>query len=362
MIIDFLPGFPLAKNQRKFGIYRYVSEIFVRLKKFGLIANEIPKPRIRNSFLDLLYMLLIYPAQYFLEKKSGIAHIASHTFSLLLLNPVFIGKKTIVTVYDIYPYLNGKGLPLHKRLLSELNMLGLKRADKIIAISEFTKSELIRHLGLAGEKIAVVCPAVDHSRFRRLEVPSSFRKKYGLTGKDKIILYVGSEEPRQNLRVLVKALSLLKESGEDFTFVKIGVPGWPRGRDALQDLLIKHSIGERTKLIDYAEDDELPLFYNAASVLVYPCEYAGFGLPPLEAMACGCPVIASKSSSIPEVVGNAGIMLDARDAAGFFKGIRSILTDPSARRKYSRLGRARAATFKWETAAEKTASLYKQMV
>jgi glycosyltransferase involved in cell wall biosynthesis len=215
--------------------------------------------------------------------------------------------------------------------------------------------------GIPPEKVEVVYLGICEN-FRPLpegEV-EAFRKKRGLP--ERFILFVGTIEPRKNLTRLIEAFSLLSPlSPLPFPFsplplVIVGAKGW-----LYEEVFAKvEELGLEREVIfpGYIPWGELPLWYNAATIFVYPSLYEGFGLPPLEAMACGTPVIASNASSLPEVVGDAGILVSPGDVDGLAEAMKLLLSDETLREDLSRRGLRRAKGFSWEKTAEKTVQVY----
>ncbi|MBI5224936.1 glycosyltransferase family 4 protein [Candidatus Micrarchaeota archaeon] len=358
MLLDMLSGDMLV-GKEVYGIKRYINEISKRVPRFGVSIRYFEFPRL-NPILAKAYLYLVFPLSYLFSSHAKVCHMPSQTSAFLTLLPVFRGSKKVVTVYDIAPYIVGEK-SFVKRLITILNIEGIKRSDGIIAISEFTKQELVLHLKLPPGKISVVYPAVDHSMFAQKKAPKSFYKKYAIPKGIPIILYVGSEEPRQNLPTLAKALGALKKKKIPFVFLKLGRPAWPNGRESLLNLLKSENLSENTIIIDYIPDEQLPLFYNIATVLAYPCSYTGFGLPPLEAMACGCPVVTSNAVSLPEVVGQAGLLISPSNPNAFASSIERIIKNPKLRGELKVKGLAQSKKFNWENAARQTAAIYKKL-
>lgn len=356
--VDFLTAQRLDSHGKIFGILRYLIEISKRQSKYGIKLREIALAPIRNKYAAKAALFSYYPIKIIKSLRSRIVHVSSQTHAFLFLPPIFSNKVKLATVYDIAPHIRNSEISGGKKFLESLNMSGLKKADHLIAISIFTKKEIMEKLGIPSGKISVIYPAVDHNEFKPMHVGNSFYSKYRLPENRKIILYVGSEEPRQNLSTLAKALGILKKKGIGFTFIKIGTPAWPNGREKFISQLKENGVFDESQFLDYVEEADLPKFYNIASVFAYPCEYTGFGLPPLEAMACGCPTISSNAASIPEVTGNGAISLSPKDYLGFACYFEKILSSKSFSKQLSKQGILQAKKFSWEKSARQTAKLY----
>ncbi|MEK6954528.1 MAG: glycosyltransferase family 1 protein [Candidatus Micrarchaeota archaeon] len=360
--IDLITAEKWDGQSRVFGIGRYIREIFSRYPSYGVKINSINLGQIAPSKIKHFRTYFELPIRAALSVRAKVIHIPSQTLAFLLLLPIFRQKKTVLTVYDIAPFIRKGEISLIKGAIASLNAKGILKADGIVAISDYTKQELISQLGIDSSKIAIAYPAVDHSAYKKRKASPAFKKKYGMNPHLPIVLYVGSEEPRQNLLTLIKALSSLKKKGVHFQFVKVGSPAWPNGREQFITQLKSHGIFDDTKIIGYVDEADLPGIYCAARVFAYPCEYTGFGLPPLEAMACGVPVVTSNASSLPEVVGKAGIMVSPHDAAKFASSISSLLNSKALWKKYSRLGEMQSKKFSWGAGAKQTVALYKRLV
>ena len=231
----------------------------------------------------------------------------------------------------------------------------VKRAEKIITGSEAAKADIVNLLNVAEEKVEVtrfgleeIFHPVDDEKLLPL------REKYRLP--ERFILFVGTIEPRKNILNLVRAFHKLDR---DMSLVIAGRKGW------LFEEIFKEverlNLGERINFLDYFSETDLPLLYNAASVFVYPSLYEGFGFPPLEAMACGVPVITSNKSSLPEIVGEAGILINPEDVGEIREAIISVVDDDSLAQEMIRKGLERAKRFSWEKCARKTLKLYREV-
>ena len=226
----------------------------------------------------------------------------------------------------------------------------IKRADRIIAISEFVRDEAVNKFNLPADKVRVVRLGVNKDVFR-LMAPAELvpaRVKFSLP--DRFMLCVGSMEPRKNLLNLLKAyLSLPASVRKEFKLVFVGFKGWENRE--IMDLIEK--VKENVVYLGYITAAELGALYNLASFFVYPSFYEGFGLPPLEAMACGCPVVVSRAASLPEVCGDAAVYIDPFDTDSIAAGITKAAGDETLRAGLRSAGLKRAGQFSWEqTAAE----------
>jgi glycosyltransferase involved in cell wall biosynthesis len=277
-------------------------------------------------------------------------------------------KPVVVSVLDIIPYLVQHDRELNTfrhptdYLFYRLALAGLQRADGLIAISEYTKRTLVEALHLPQERIHVVYPIVDHQKFRPMIVPDAFRAKYGLVQEQHYLLFVGSEDPRKNLRTLVRAFALVKQRIPGVKLLKVGSPRFPQERQKLLALIAKLDLQHDVLFFDCVSDEDLPAFYNAADVFVMPSLYEGFGLPLLEAMACGTPVVCARAASLPEVVDSSGVLVDPQDVLALVDALSTLLESPHERLQLRQAGHERAARFTSAQAACETQRIYSDLI
>lgn len=267
--------------------------------------------------------------------------------------------KKIITVHDLSPFLfpemfSSLTVLLHKLLFSKT----LQSVDKIITVSECSKRDLVTYFSIPEDKIKVIFNGVD-PKFKPLnkEDVNEFLKKYNLNFP--FILFVGTLEPRKNLSTLFKAYYQLKKKNINHKLVIAGKKGWKYQEifETVNKLNLKNDI----IFTDYIPENDLPALYNAADVFVYPSIYEGFGLPPLEAMACGTPVVTSNISSLPEVVGNAGITVDPKDIDMLATSLYEVLTNDSLMKEMTKKGLERAKLFSWRSCAVETLKVYQEV-
>jgi glycosyltransferase involved in cell wall biosynthesis len=261
-----------------------------------------------------------------------------------------------VTVHDLSFLFYPEGFRTLNRLYLRLfARLSARQARRVIAVSESTKRDVIEQYGIAPEKVDVVYNGVDPA-FRPLPADqvSAFRTDRGLP--DRFILFVGTLEPRKNIARLLQAYARLP--GARPPFMLVGGKGW--FYDEVFSLVERLELGAEVHFAGYVPADDLPCWYNAADLFVYPSLYEGFGLPPLEAMACGTPVVTSTASSLPEVVGPAALLVDPTDTEALAVAMERGLTDAGLRAQMKAQGLARAADFSWSETARRTKESYRR--
>jgi len=223
----------------------------------------------------------------------------------------------------------------------------VKRAYKILPNSRFTMDELRRYCTLREQRVAIIGDAFDHEVFHPVDPASvrpSLEKEFGLKGP--FLLQVANYLDHKNPVVSLKTLAELRRDGLDLELVIVGSD--PQGnRQRYLSIARDLGIGDHLHLLPFQLPEKLRLFYNGAACLLYPSTWETFGIPPLEAMACGLPVVSSNQSAVPEVVGEAGLQIDPRDIRGYAAAVKSILHDADLRKRLVAAGFARAGDFHW---------------
>ncbi|MGQ9716465.1 MAG: glycosyltransferase family 4 protein [Anaerolineae bacterium] len=270
-----------------------------------------------------------------------------------VLPPTLSRTRTLLTVHDLsflrYP---DHFVPKLVRYLERVVPASVARAERVLADSEATRADLIRLLGVPPEKVEVLYSGVD-ARFR--PEPESgeqerLRTRYGLDRP--YVLSVGTLQPRKNFVRLIRAFARLPATGR--MLVIAGSRGWLY--ESVLEEAARHP--DRVRVLGFVEDADLPALYRGADLFVFPSFYEGFGLPVLEAMACGVPVVCSGVSSLPEVAGDAALLVDPEDEEGLSQAMERVLEDEGLRQEMAARGRARAARFTWEQAARRLAAMF----
>lgn len=281
--------------------------------------------------------------------------------ALAFVSPLAWRGKSVVTVYDLsflrFPEVYNRSNRLY---LGTFTPPSLRRAERVITISEDARRDVIELCGVAPERVTAILLAAD-ARFAPAGAADveAFRRRQGLP--ERFVLYQGTLQPRKNVETLVRAYALLRSQGnDDHILVLAGPRGWQH--EPIFDLIRQLGLEGAVMFPGFVPDDDLPLWYSSATVFAFPSRYEGFGLPLLEAMACGTPVVSSNASSLPEVVGDAGLLVDPSDAEGLSGSLRRLLEDEALRSSLSAAGRARAQTFSWRRTASETVQVYREVL
>jgi glycosyltransferase involved in cell wall biosynthesis len=275
--------------------------------------------------------------------------------SMAFVSPLLLTKPSLVTVYDLsfihYPQVLSAARRLYLRLFTALSC---QRARRVIAISHSTARDLTASLGIPAEKIDVAAPGYDSAAYRPLppaEV-TTFKRAKGLP--ERFWLFLGTLEPRKNLVTLIEAYAALAPA-DRLPLILAGGKGWDY--QPIFDAVERHGLQSAVQFPGYLPFAELPFWYNGADCFLYPSVFEGFGLPALEAMACGTPVIVSDASSLPEVVGTAGICLPPRDVSAWTAALQRAAQDSGWRESARARGLVEAARYSYaETARVHVAS------
>ncbi|MBI5152727.1 glycosyltransferase family 4 protein [Candidatus Peregrinibacteria bacterium] len=270
--------------------------------------------------------------------------------------------KTIIIVHDLVAFLfpdhNKKAVFIEKMTLK----FALKKAVKVITISENTKKDLLKKFAPSTssliDKIASV-PAAASEKFHQMSLPEikNFRISHNLP--ERFILGVGTLEPRKNFTTLIDAFAQVNQEFPNLKLIIIGAKGWKYKQ--IFDRVHHQDIKDKVIFRGYVAENDLVGYYNGAEIFVFPSLYEGFGIPPLEAMKCSCPIIASNAASMPEVIGTGGLLVDPADTRGLAEAIKSILVDRDLRNKLVNRGQHQSQKFSWQSSASKLIQLFRSI-
>lgn len=275
--------------------------------------------------------------------------------------PIMSKAKNVLTMADMTFFTHPEAHTLAKRAYFWMFMpISIKKADKIISISENTKKDILDHVKVDKKKIRTVHLAADRS-FKELnkdKCRKEIKERYDVGSP--FILFIGMIEPRKNLERLITAFSeLKKKENMQHKLVIVGKKGWKF--DSIFKTIKKERLEQEIIFTGYVPDEDLAKFYNAADFFVYPSLYEGFGLPVLEAMACGCPVITSNVSSMPEVAGDAGLLINPESVKDIADAIKKVINDKELQKKMRKQGIKQSSRFSWKKTAEKTLRIYEEV-
>jgi len=296
------------------------------------------------------------PIEHWISPPLDVVHLAAMGF------PVATRKPLVVTVHDMGPFTHPEFFAMappwiYRRSLHQV----VAQADAVICVSQATADELIRYVSQKyaqqiSHRVHVVHEGVE-PRFFESPDPDCLRNIGGLPDSGvPLLLTAGKISPRKNLQGVVKALAGLAQIIPHH-LVAVGGDGWDM--ETVRDLLHDSPIADRIHLVGYVTDEQLRSLYRAASAYLHPSLFEGFGLTILEAMAAGCPVITSNVSSLPEVAGDAAVLVDPMDVDEIAEAIRSVCQDGGFASDLAERGRARARSFTWSRCAEETAAVYR---
>jgi glycosyltransferase involved in cell wall biosynthesis len=276
--------------------------------------------------------------------------------------PPLVPCRSVVTIHDCIHLMFPQYLPNRLALGYAKTSIALatRRATRVMTVSETSKRDIIRFFGTSPDKIDVIYNAYDE-RFGaepREDESHRVRERYQLRGQ--FVLYAGNVKPHKNLERLIEAFHIVRQRGLDqLKLVMIGDDISKYA--ALRRAVHRHQLHKYVRFLGYLPEDTLAAMYRLAAVFVFPSLYEGFGLPPLEAMASGTPVVTSNISSLPEVTGDAAILVDPYDPTAIADGIYRVLTDQALHSDLRAKGLARARQFSWETSARRVHDIYREV-
>jgi glycosyltransferase involved in cell wall biosynthesis len=375
--IDYTPAY-----EQGGGIGRYVRELTAalaaletaepgdrRYRLFVAGAGRKPLPPLPQGFLytattvtPAWWARIWHRAQLPLPIETVTGRLDLLHATDFVLPPTRPGTRTLLTVHDLsFVRVPESASPSLRRYLDRVVPRSVARADHILADSTATLEDLVALYGTHRHKISVLLSGVE-PRFqpmRDADILARVRARYGLNQRP-YIFAVGTVQPRKNYARLAQALARLRARDHDVDLAIAGGRGWLD--DPIHAAIRAAGMTAHVHLLGYADDADLPALYNAAACVATPSLYEGFGLPVLEAMACGVPVLTASVSSLPEVAGDAALLVDPLDVEAIAQGLGRLLHDAALRHMLIERGLARASQLTWERAARQLRDHYQQML
>ncbi|MDM8529425.1 glycosyltransferase family 1 protein [Anaerolineales bacterium HSG24] len=318
------------------------------------LQTEFSRWSTQRPAMRILWEQLIQPSAL-CRVKADLYH------AMAFVSPILLPCPSVVTVYDLsFLRFPETFRPINRYYLRYLTALSVRRAKAVITISESTRQDVINLLGKPANQVHTVYCGVDDS-FRPLPLAEVAQFKQQQNLPDCFIPYVGTSETGKNLCGLTPAYGQLYQLDQTTPpLIVAGGKGWYY--QAVFALVAELGLQERVKFPGYVPQTQLPLWYNAASLFVYPSLFEGFGLPVLEAMSCGTPVVTSNVSSLPEVVGQAGVLINPDNPSQLAHTMHLILTQPDLQQTMRARGLQQAAQFRWDKAAQETVAIYQKTI
>ncbi len=292
------------------------------------------------------------PYELYFNSKSDLYHFFNYII------PEKVSGKTITTIYDMVYKLYPETMnDVNHRIFRKHLARSCNEADAIITISQNSRREISELMNVPSDKIHVTYCAVDASVYYPRKDKELIRMKYGIDGP--YILYLGTLEPRKNIPALIKAFHSVSQRLDGIKLVLAGSRGWKS--ENIYSLIDELAMTDKVIFTGYVAENDKPVLYSCAEIFVFPSLYEGFGIPPLEAMACGTPVICSNTSSLPEVVGDAGVLVDPKNEEQLAYEIERLMNDSSEREILSGKGIIQAKKFSWKDSACTILDIYNKL-
>jgi glycosyltransferase involved in cell wall biosynthesis len=370
-----LDGYPLCEPLTGVGHYtfelaralarNYTSDQFELIAPFDFlpsVASQLAREQIPNLKLTSLGVKNVRGRWWSFDlprylKRASLDLFHGTNYEV----PLWNRRRTVLTVHDLssllYPELHRRQLARRMRLRLPL---AVKLAKAIITPTEAVKRELCSHLRVKSAKVTAIHEAPRES-FQPVHRDDSLRVRQHLEIENDFLLFVGTLEPRKNLLTLLRAFTqVIRETNLRPQLVVTGGEGWLM--DETFAVISDEGLREHLHLTGYLQDDDLRALYSSCTAFIYPSLYEGFGLPPLEAMACGAPVIASSISALQETLGDAAMLVDPLDVDALAKAIVRLLQDGRRRDQLIQTGRERIRAFSWDQAARATYEIYSKVL
>lgn len=358
---------PYALDRPLRGIGRYTLELQGALKRQGLDLTLLQSGAfdgypnsVKLSGVNLLPALLtigqLEIAWITWRRSLDLVHDPTGVIPLQMTP-----AKRLATVHDVIPYIYPQTCTMLDWLIYRFWLpFAVRGLDRVVTVSQQSRGDIVQFLSIEAEKVMVI-PEAANKHYRPMgteEIQSSLKRA---EIDFSYILYVGSVEPRKNLPRLLEAYALLRQWSVTWDLVIVGARNFWK-TTPVAEVFKRLGLQSCVHFTGYISEEDLPAIYNGADLFIFPSLYEGFGLPVLEAMACGTPVVTSNSSSLPEVAGEAAILIDPYDVDAMAAAMQCILSDPNLAEELAAKGIARAREFSWERTARETIAVYEEVL
>ncbi len=348
-------------NENKYKLfYNSFHQIKERLPEFKQVNAEIIGWNYPNKLLNYFCFKLFNQPK--IDVKLGVDLFFMPHINLISLSGK---KKSVLTVHDLSFLRQPEFFNLRKNIWHSLVNVKklLSRFDKIIAVSENTKNDIMNLCQINENKIKVIYSGIDE-KYKKIpaDSPEMEKEKIKYNLPEKFILFLGNLEPRKNVSGIIMAYDKLRSDNSNlspFKLIIAGQSGWKSKN--IFNIYKKAKFREDIKFINYVSDEDKVYLYNLASVFIFPSFYEGFGFPPLEAMASGTPVVASFTSSLPEILGDAALLVDPYNIADISQAMAKILTSDKIKSSLIKKGLAQASQFRWDNCAKEYLAVFRAL-
>ncbi len=342
-------------NYFSFGANKQNIETIREYKNLGIELNECKW--FNNMIYRLMWCVLPIPYSLFFGRKADV----SLFFNYYL--PPFVGGKKVTMIHDMVCMDCPETMNFKTKMMLKMTLKkSIRRADKIIAVSQFSKERIMYYFDVPDDKIAVMPNGVDLDVYRddfHENQVEDVCLKYAINSE--YFLYLGTLEPRKNIERIIEAYYMLTQKTDDVPLLVLaGKKGWLF--ESIFETVKKYQLEDKIVFTGYVSEEDAPVLLFGAKAFVFPSLYEGFGMPPLEAMACGTPVITSNCTSLPEVVGDCGILVNPLETEEICDAMFKLLDDDELCKKLSKDGRKRAEEFTWKRASDIVLKVCEELV
>jgi len=353
----------LQKTGTEYYSYEIISRMVLSEKDNFRLYSKTPLQYIKNK-PNIQTKVMRFPKLWSQFRLSFeiINHPPSVLFEPAHTIPIFHGKKTVVTLHDVgFKYFPELYTPLERFYHNFSMSFSIKHATKIIAISQNTKNDLVKLYNADPKKITIIYHGYDTEKYRPLEPKEVVPPEIAKLGK--YIYFIGRLEAKKNIVNLIKAYGVLRQNAKiDHKLILAGRPGYEFENISQEIEKLPANIKKDVIMPGYILDELAPMYLRAADLFAWPTYFEGFGMPLVEAMACNVPIVASNTTSTPEVLGNAGLMCDPNDYNTFASNMQKVILEPKLRLDLIEKGRSRLHLFNWQNATKQTLDVIRSAI